>query len=165
MAVPELLPPESGLLRQAMTRMSSGVAIVTAAWQGRPHAMTATAVCSVSLDPPLVLVCVGRTSRFHPAVLGAGRWGVSLLSRDQEALARHFSNRGRDLSTQFDGVPHRVGRRTGAPLLDHTLAWLECETVAVHDGGDHSIVVGRVVDASGEGAPGQPLTYYQGSYA
>jgi flavin reductase (DIM6/NTAB) family NADH-FMN oxidoreductase RutF len=103
------IPPESEALRHAMTRLSAGVCVVTASWQGRLHAMTATAVCSVSLDPPLVLVCVGRASRFHAAVVGASRWGVSVLAEDQADLARHFADRGRDLLTQFDTVPHHRG--------------------------------------------------------
>jgi flavin reductase len=156
------IPPESEALRHAMTRLSAGVCVVTASWQGRLHAMTATAVCSVSLDPPLVLVCVGRASRFHAAVVGASRWGVSVLAEDQADLARHFADRGRDLLTQFDTVPHHRGGRSDAPLVDGALAWLECATWDVHDGGDHSIVVGRVLD--GSGGPGGPLTYFRGRY-
>lgn len=148
-----------------MTLLSSGVAVVTTTWQGRRHALTATALCSVSLDPPLILVCVGRASRFHAAILGSQRWAVSLLSGEQEATARHFAHRGRDLNTQFDVVDHRPGPRTGAPLLGGALAWLECETHAVHDGGDHTIVVGRVLDAVAAGADAAPLTYYRGGYA
>ncbi len=159
------LRTESEQLRHAMTRLSSGVAVVTAAWQGRAHALTATALCSVSLDPALILVCVGRASRFHPAILGSRSWAVSLLSAEQESVARHFAHRGRDLNTQFDAVAHRTGPRTGAPLLDGALAWLECETHAVHDGGDHSIVVGRVLDAAAAGADVEPLTYYRGTYS
>ena len=162
-AVP--LGAESELLRQAMARLSSGVAVVTASWEGQRRAMTATAVCSVSLDPALILVCVGRASRFHAAILGSRRWAVSLLSGEQEAVARHFANRGRDLATQFDAVAHRTGPRTGAPLLGGALAWLECETCAVHDGGDHSIVVGRVLDAAASGTVEAPLTYFRGGYA
>lgn len=156
------IPPQSEALRQAMTRLSTGVCVVTASWEGRLHAMTATAVCSVSLRPPLVLVCVGRTSRFHDAVLGASRWAVSVLAEDQVELARHFSDRGRDLLTQFDAVPHTRGAATDAPLVDGALAHLECRTWDTHDGGDHSIVVGEVVD--GSGGPGAPLTYFRGRY-
>lgn len=156
--------PESELLRHAMSQLSSGVAIVSTVWQGRLHAMTATAVCSVSLDPPLILVCVSRTSRFSAAILSSGRWAVSLLAADQEAVARHFADRGRDLLTQFDAVPYARGSRTDAPLVEGTLAWLECETFSVHDGGDHSIVVGRVLDA-GTGASLAPLTYHRGRYS
>lgn len=147
-----------------MSRFASGVAVVSAQWQGSLHAMTATALCSVSLEPPLVLTCVGRRSRFHPALLGSGAWGVSVLAREQDHLARHFSDRTRDLTTQFDAVPHRRGEHTGAPLVEGALAWLECRTVAVHDGGDHSIVIGQVLDASASTAAELPLTYYRGSY-
>jgi flavin reductase (DIM6/NTAB) family NADH-FMN oxidoreductase RutF len=156
------IPAQSEVLRQAMSRLSAGVAVVSASWQGRLHAMTATAVCSVSLEPPLVLVCVGRTSRFHAAILGSSRWGISLLAEDQVDLARHFSDRGRDLLTQFDDVPHVRGDATDAPLVEGALAWLECATWATHDGGDHSIVIGQVLD--GTAGPGAPLTYFRGRY-
>ena len=157
------IPPQSDALRHAMTRLSAGVCVVTASWQGRLHAMTATAVTSVSLDPPLVLVCVGRASRFHAAVLGSSRWAVSILAEDQADVARHFADRGRDLLTQFEPVPHTRGALTDAPLVEGALAWLECATWDVHDGGDHSIVVGRVLD--GSGGPGAPLTYFRGRYS
>ncbi len=156
------IPPQSEALRHAMTRFSTGVAVVSASWQGRLHAMTATALTSVSLEPPLVLVCVGRTSRFHAAILGSHRWGISILAEDQVDLARHFSDRGRDLLTQFDDVPHVRGSDTDAPLVEGALAWLECATWATHDGGDHSIVIGRVL--GGGGGPGAPLTYFRGRY-
>ena len=82
----------------------------------------------------------------------AEAWCVSLLAADQEPVARHFSNRGRDLLTQFDHVPiSRVTDVSGAPRLDGALAWLECITYAQHDGGDHTIVVGQVLRASGPG--------------
>jgi flavin reductase (DIM6/NTAB) family NADH-FMN oxidoreductase RutF len=164
--------PERGVagsadaLRQVMARFISGVTIVTADYDGTPHAMTATAVSSVSLDPPLILVCVSRASRFHQAITMADSWCVSILAGDQEHLARHFSNRGRDLLSQFDGVPHSIAEVSGAPILDGVLAWLDCTTYARYDGGDHTIVVGRVERASAdETGSDVPLTYYQGSYS
>jgi len=126
--------------------------------------MTATAFCSVSLNPPLVLVCVGRASRFHAAVTAAGSWSVSLLSGDQAWLARHFSHSGRDLLTQFDGVPHTPSPGSGAPLLTGSRGWLDCETYGLHDGGDHTIAVGRVRHAAVGAAPGDPLTYHRARY-
>ena len=157
-------------LRHVMGHFASGVTIVTALRDGVSHAMTATAVCSVSLDPPLVLVCVSKQSRFHQAISEAEAWCMSLLAADQEPLARHFSNRGRDLLTQFDRVPHQPAEVSGAPRLDGALAWLECTTFAQHDGGDHTIVVGQVVRTSGWAAhdeqnPPTPLTYYRGTYS
>ena len=157
-------------LRHVMGHFASGVTVVTALRQGVSHGMTATAVCSVSLEPPLILVCVSKQSRFHEAISEAEAWCMSLLAADQEPVARHFSNRGRDLLTQFDHVPHQPAEVSGAPRLDGALAWLECTTYAQHDGGDHTIVVGQVVRASGWAAddeenPSAPLTYYRGTYS
>lgn len=151
-------------LRHVMSAFIAGVTIVSTIWEGVAHAMTATAFSSVSLEPPLVLVCVSRKSRFHAAVLGAGRWAVSLLRSDQEQIARHFANRGRDLKTQFNQVAHRPAPASGAPLIDGAHAWLDCETLATYEGGDHTIVVGHVVRASREAPSGWPLAYYRGSY-
>lgn len=158
-------------LRQVMAQFTSGVTVVTALRGGVKHAMTATAVCSVSLTPPLVLVCVSRASRFHAAVDEAEAWCVSLLSADQAPVARHFANRGRDLLSQFDAVPHTPSPRSGTPLVDGALAWMECLTYGRHDGGDHTIVVGELVYAGTGPAAGDPagqptpLTYYQGTYS
>jgi flavin reductase (DIM6/NTAB) family NADH-FMN oxidoreductase RutF len=157
-------------LRHVMGHFASGVTIVTAVLDGVRHAMTATAVCSVSLEPPLILVCVSKVSRFHAAITDAEAWAVSLLAAGQDPIARHFANRGRDLVTQFDLVPHRLAPYSRAPLIDGALAWLDCTTFATHDGGDHTIVVGEVIAASGmsevdDPATAGPLTYYSGSYS
>jgi flavin reductase len=160
----------SDALRHVMGHFASGVAIATALHRGIKHAMTATAVCSVSLEPPLVLVCVSKSSRFHAAITKATYWCLSLLTVDQEGLARLFSNRGRDLLRQFDRVPHTPSPLSGTPLIDGALAWLECTTYGMHDGGDHTIVVGQLARASGlpsdddPDAP-PPLTYYRGAYS
>jgi flavin reductase len=157
-------------LRQVMGHFASGVTIVTALRRGIKHAMTATAICSVSLLPPLILVCVSRSSRFHEAITEADFWCVSLLSADQERLARHFANKGRDLLSQFDHVPHTPSPLSGTPLIDGALAWMELVTYGQHDGGDHTIVVGELVNASGLPPHNShrrraPLTYYQGTYS
>jgi flavin reductase len=157
-------------LRHVMSQFCSGVTVVTALRQGIKHAMTATAVSSVSLVPPLILVCVSRSSRFHEAVTGADAWCVSLLSADQERLARHFAHKGRDLLSQFDDVPHTPSPLSGTPLVDGALAWMECVTYARYDGGDHTIMVGELVHASGEPTDDEqdrhiPLSYYQGTYS
>jgi flavin reductase (DIM6/NTAB) family NADH-FMN oxidoreductase RutF len=153
-------------LRLVMGQFVSGVTVVSAVRDGVKHAMTATAVSSVSLDPPLILVCVSRASRFHDAVTSAGAWCVSLLAADQEHLARHFANRGRDLLSQFDHVPHVASPASGTPVISGAVAWLECRSFGQYDGGDHTILVGEVIRASGD-EPGVrvPLTYYQGTYS
>jgi flavin reductase (DIM6/NTAB) family NADH-FMN oxidoreductase RutF len=157
-------------LRHVMGQFASGVTIVTAVRDGVRHAMTATAVCSVSLEPPMILVCVSKVSRFHAAITSADAWAVSLLAAGQASIARHFANRGRDLTTQFDVVPHGVAPYSQAPLIDGALAWLDCTTYATHDGGDHTIVIGQVVRASGlsdldDSDAAAPLTYFRGAYS
>ena len=149
--------------REALGRFASGVTVVSTVHDGVDHLMTASAFCSVSLEPPLVLVCSHRTSRFHDAVLASGRWGVSILDQDGCGASAWFADRGRPLEGQLDGIAHHRGA-TGTPLLDDALAWLECTTHAVHDGGDHSIVVGAVTAAAVREADDDPLLYYRSHY-
>jgi flavin reductase (DIM6/NTAB) family NADH-FMN oxidoreductase RutF len=158
--------------RQATGQFPGGIVVVTTS---AGHAMTVSAFASVSLEPPLVLLCAEKIARFHDAVLTAGSWGVSILAEDAEKTARWLATRGRPLDGQLDGVPHHLGPVTGAPLLDGALATLECQTTAVYDGGDHSIIVGQVAAVEGPpgsptspGSPGAPargpLVHYAGGY-
>lgn len=149
--------------RDALGRFASGVTVVSTVLDGTDHLMTASAFCSVSLEPPLVLVCSHRTSRFHDAVLASGRWGVSILDQDGCEASAWFADRGRPLEGQLDGIAHHRGA-AGVPLLDDALAWLECTTHAVHDGGDHSILVGAVTAAAVREAGDDPLLYYRSHY-
>ena len=158
--------------RRAAGQFVSGIVVVSTS---AGHAMTVSAFTSVSLDPPLVLFCAEKIARFHDAVLAERSWAVSILAEDDEKTARWLATRGRPLEGQLDGVPHHPGPVTGAPLLDGALATLECQTFAVYDGGDHSIVVGRVTGVGGPGdpssrgsAPGPPargpLIHHSGRY-
>jgi len=163
---------DQAAFRRATGQFASGIVVVTTA---TGHAMTVSAFTSVSLDPPLVLFCAEKIARFHDAVLEAGSWAVSILAEDDEKTARWLATRGRPLDGQLDGLAHRPGPATGAPVLGSALAVLECRTEAVHDGGDHSIVVGRVIAVAGprdqadpDGprntpAPG-PLVHHSGAY-
>ena len=161
--------PASGVdpasYRRAAGQFASGIVVVTT---DSGHAMTVSAFASVSLDPPLVLFCAEKIARFHDAVLAAGSWAVSILADDAEKTARWLATRGRPLEGQLEGLAHHPGAVTGAPVLDDTLAVLECVTTAVHDGGDHSIVVGQVVAVAVSGpddrAPSGPLVHYSGAY-
>ena len=150
--------------RLAAGRFPAGIVVVSAALDGVPHIMTVSAFTSVSLDPLLVLFCAEKIARFHDAVLAAGSWAVSVLDEDSEKISRWLSTRGRPLAGQLDEVPHHPGPLTGAPILDRALSALECRTTAVHDGGDHSIVVGEVIGVAGPRSPGRPLLYYAGRY-
>jgi len=154
---------EAGAYRRAAGQFPGGIVVVTT--RGG-HAMTVSAFASVSLDPPLVLFCAEKIARFHDAVLKAGSWGVSILAEDAEKTARWLATRGRPLDGQLDEVAHHRGPVTGAPLLDDALATLECQTTAVYDGGDHSIVVGLVAAVGGPADPPDrgPLVHYAGAY-
>ena len=148
--------------RRAAGQFASGIVVVTT--RGG-HAMTVSAFTSVSLDPPLVLFCAEKIARFHDAVLAEGSWAVSILAEDDEKTARWLATRGRPLDGQLEGVAHHPGPATGAPLLDDALAVLECRTTAVHDAGDHSIVVGQVEAVTApETADRGPLLHYSGAY-
>lgn len=143
-------------------RFATGVAIISTVSDGVDHAMTVNSFASVSLDPLLVLVCVEKVARFHDAVLGAGVWGVSVLGDDGEEASRAFATRGRTLEGQLDRWSHRRGT-LGHALFDQAVATLECRTTTVHDGGDHSIIIGAVVSAEiPRDAP--PLLYHEGGY-
>lgn len=149
--------------RAALGRFASGVTVVSTVHDGVDHAMTASAFTSVSLDPPLVLVCSHHTSRFHEAVQDAGFWGVSILSDSARKASAWFAMRGRPLDDQFADFAHHRGD-LGVPLLNDALAWLECETDSVHVSGDHSIIIGRVVTARQNDAADDPLLYYRSHY-
>ncbi|MGH3343112.1 MAG: flavin reductase family protein [Carbonactinosporaceae bacterium] len=150
--------------RQAAGRFATGIAIVTARSDGIDHAMTANAFTSVSLDPLLALVCVERDARFHDAVVGAGAWAVSVLPASAHEASVWFATRGRPLENQLENYPHVRGDRTGAAILEDALAFVECQTIAVHPGGDHSIVVGEVRSVGTPNPEAGPLVYFRGSY-
>jgi flavin reductase (DIM6/NTAB) family NADH-FMN oxidoreductase RutF len=154
---------DTAAFRRAAGRIPTGIMVVCTSLQGTGHAMTVSAFTSVSLDPLLVLFCAEKIARFHDAVLEAGIWSVSVLDEESEKTARWLATRGRPLEGQLDQIAHHHGPATGSPILDAALASLECRTTAVHDGGDHSIVVGEVVGVS-EPKDGGPLIYFGGGY-
>ena len=156
--------PDVDLFRQAMGRFATGVTVLTTRTGNHDHAMTASALTSVSLEPLLVLVCVEREARFHDAVVEAGIWGISVLSSGDRPAADWLATRGRPLHGQLDRIAHHPGPLTGVALLDGALSTFECHTAAVHPGGDHSIVVGEVVSIANTAHPGEALLYYRGRY-
>ncbi|MGY0236640.1 flavin reductase family protein [Longispora urticae] len=141
----------------------TGVTVVTAG-RDNPHGMTANAFTSVSLEPPMVLVCVIRTAVMHQTVIDSGGFVVSVLAAQQEHVARYFASKSRPRdSSEFAGLDWKPGRHTGAPVLGGNLAWLECELTAVYDGGDHSIFLGTVLDL-GRGEGRDALLFLGGSF-
>jgi flavin reductase (DIM6/NTAB) family NADH-FMN oxidoreductase RutF len=145
--------------RRVLGHFASGVTIIsTCDVDKRPTGLTASAFSSVSLDPPLVLVCVDHKSQSYPALLEGRCFAVNVLSLEQQPLSRRFAATRLD---KFDGVAHVISD-LGLPLIEGALAHLECTTVSRHIEGDHTIFVGRVERA--RVGDGEPLLYFRGQY-
>lgn len=149
--------------RKALGCFATGVTVITVARAaGAVHGMTANAFCSVSLEPPLVLVCVDHGSDTYPLLGAARRFGVSVLRDDQQAVARYFAEEEKSQQGAEElGIRYRFTAR-GTPLLDSALAQLDCALVAAHEAGDHTIFIGEVEEAIV--APAAPLLFYGGNY-
>ena len=154
---------DKALFRQVMGRFATGVAVVTTREPDDTlHGLTINSFTSVSLEPPLVLVCIDRRARSHDFIAQSGIFAVNILSEQQELLSERFSARAPLVSRHFEGVPYRLAA-TGSPILEGSLAWLDCRVWATYDGGDHTIFVGQV-EALGLGEDGPPLLYFQSAY-
>lgn len=126
---------------------------------GQPAGMTASSLASVSLEPPLLSVCVDHGAELHDRIVAAPEFVVNILERGQEELARRFADQHDD---RFEGVGYHAGP-DGQIFLDGALGNIECERFATYRGGDHTIVIGRVI--GGDTGDGHPLLYYRGGYA
>jgi flavin reductase len=154
---------DRNMLRGVMGKFATGITVVTAG-QTPPRGMTANSFTSVSLQPALVLVCVLREAAMHDVILDCESFAVSVLSAQQEEVARHFANHRRPRGeAEFEVIDSTAGKQTGAPILADALAWLECRLDAVYDGGDHSIFLGEVLDM-GHGSESDALLFYGGSF-
>ena len=145
--------------RAVMGHFATGVAVVTVDAPGGPQGMTANAVASLSLDPPLMLACLDRGSRTLEVVRATGAFGVSVLSAGQAQLAQAFASKAPH-TEKFREVPFE--EREGVPILDGAVAWVACSLHDLHPGGDHEIAVGDVLAVGGDG--GDPLVFYAGAY-
>lgn len=163
-ATPPPAEADPQVFRRAVGRFATGICVVTTVVDGVDHAMTANAFTSVSMTPPMVLVCVEQEARFHDAVLASGRWGVSVLDATAQGASTWLATRGRPLPGQLDRVAHVRGEHTGVALLQQALSWLECRTVQVVAAGDHSIVVGEVLACVLADSDAGALLYYRSSY-
>lgn len=135
------MAPPAARFREAMASFPSGVTVVTTTdWQGRRWGFTATSFCSLSLDPPLVLVCLAKDAQCHPAFAEAESWVVHVLGAEHSDLALRFATKGAD---KFSAAVFHESSR-GHPVLADAGTVLECDTFDRHDGGDHTILVGRV---------------------
>jgi flavin reductase (DIM6/NTAB) family NADH-FMN oxidoreductase RutF len=136
----------------ALAAVCTPVSVVTSHHRGRPHGTTVSAFCSLSVDPPMVLVSLDRASDLLAMVSESGRFGVNVLSHDQDELARRFARKGTD---KFDGVEWDL--HLDVPRLAGAATWLACRLAQLIEGGDHLVAYGLVEHA--ESAPGDPLLY------
>ncbi|MGH2730136.1 MAG: flavin reductase family protein [Actinomycetota bacterium] len=144
--------------RDALKKFPSGVTVVTVADDDRLHGMTASSFASVSLIPPLILVCLDKTSHTRSLMTEGGSFAVNVLGAGQEEASRAFAQSG---EKPFDALGYRTGK-LGSPLLEGAIAWLECRATQVVDGGDHDIIIGEVLES--EVTDGTPLVYYDRGY-
>lgn len=148
--------------RRVMGYFATGVTVVTTALGDERHGMAANAICSVSLEPLLLLVCISRQSHTHPILAQSRVFAINILGEDQEELSRVFADSASPEAHRLSGVPHRIGA-TGAPILEDCIAYVECRVAATYPGGDHTIFLGHVqrMEIVRE-AP--PLLFYRGAY-
>jgi 3-hydroxy-9,10-secoandrosta-1,3,5(10)-triene-9,17-dione monooxygenase reductase component len=155
----EVLVPDDKQFRSVLGHFATGVTIITAMDGEEPVGMAANSFTSLSLDPPLILFCVAHTSSTWPRIEAAGTFAVNILGEGHEELSNLFAQKGAD---RFSATPWRVGV-SGAPVLEEAIAYLDCRFEAEHPGGDHKIIVGRVLDLDvREGA--RPLLFFRGGY-
>jgi flavin reductase (DIM6/NTAB) family NADH-FMN oxidoreductase RutF/DNA-binding GntR family transcriptional regulator len=149
---------DSSVFRDVVGRFASGVTVITTREAGQDFGMTASAMSSLSLDPPMILICVNRRAASRQAISQARAFGVNILHEDQASLAMHFAtpqpDKFKDLSVTRGAM--------GCPRLSGVLAWLECEVVEEVEGGTHSVYFGKVKDAAAR--DGRPLAYFRGQF-
>jgi flavin reductase (DIM6/NTAB) family NADH-FMN oxidoreductase RutF len=153
------MPIDKDLFRQVLSHFAAGVTVVsTLDAAQRPHGLTATAFASVSLEPPLALVCIEKTTETYPHFEASGVFAVNFLAHEQRDVSQRFAKHGGD---KFHDTPWRRGA-LGTPILDGTIGHVECRIVHSYDGGDHTIYVGQIeAAAAGSGAP---LLYFRHAY-
>ncbi|MEJ7832693.1 MAG: flavin reductase family protein [Nocardioides sp.] len=150
--------------RDVLGSFASGVTVVTSMSAGAPVGMTCQSFSSVSLDPPLVLFVPAKTSRAWPLMQRSGKFCVNFLSADQAEVSNTMASRGSD---KFAGVGWSASEATGSPLLDGALGYVDCSIHAVHEAGDHYVVIGRVLDLALDraGPEADPLLFFRGQYS
>jgi flavin reductase (DIM6/NTAB) family NADH-FMN oxidoreductase RutF len=150
---------DTTLFKEALGRFVTGVTVVTALEEGQPVGFTCQSFVSLSLDPPLVALAPAKSSTSWPRIAKAGSFCVNVLGDHQHEVCRKFAVSGGD---KFAGVPWHRAEIGGAPIIDGSLAWVNCSVELIHDAGDHELVIGRVLDIGlGEGSP---LLFYRSAF-
>src|SRR6476469_5450747 len=152
------MPVDDAQFKMAMSHFASGVTIVTTEHDGKPYGLTVASFASLSLHPPLVLVCIEKTVKSHDAMVAAKKFGVSILGSDQSDVSGRFASKVDD---KFAGAATRRGE-LGIPLIEGALCTIECRVRDQLPGGDHSIFIGEVVDV--QAREGAPLVYFRSGY-
>ncbi|MDP9361438.1 MAG: flavin reductase family protein [Acidobacteriota bacterium] len=152
------MPFDDARFRLAMSHFASGVTVVTTEHEGRPFGMTVASFTSLSLHPPLVLVCIETSVKTHEAIIAAGKFGVSILGSEQSEISSKFASRSDDKFTGIDVVRGALD----VPLIAGALTSIECRLLEQLPGGDHTIFVGEVVDV--QTREGDPLLYFRSGY-
>ena len=152
------MPIDEARFKLAMSHFASGVTIVTTEHGGKPYGLTVASFASLSLRPPLVVVCIEKTVKSHDAISAAKRFGVSILSDEQTDISNRFASKTDD---KFAGTDVRRGT-LGVPLIAGAVCTIECRVQSELPGGDHTIFVGEVVDAQTDEK--SPLIYYRSGY-
>jgi len=155
-----MTPFDSAEFRRVLGHYPTGVTVVTGVENGSPVGLAIGSFGSVSLDPPLVMFCPGKSSNSWPVIEASGSFCVNVLADDQAALSSLFAGRDPD---KFAGVAWST-RATGSPVIDGCLAWIDCTIETVHEGGDHWIVLGRVADLGVSRPETGPLIFFKGGY-
>jgi 3-hydroxy-9,10-secoandrosta-1,3,5(10)-triene-9,17-dione monooxygenase reductase component len=149
------------LFRDVLGRFCSGVTVVTAMSGGEPVGLTCQSFASVSLLPPLVLFCPARTSRAWPLIERTGAFCANVLAHDQSEISRIMAGKGTD---KFDGIDWEPAPGTGSPVIKGVLGHVDCTIHAVHEAGDHLVVIGRVQHLASYDEVAQPLLFHEGRY-
>lgn len=153
------MPIDKDAFRRVLSNFAAGVTVVTTLdRERRPHGLTATAFTSVSLEPPLVLVCIDKKAETYPHFAPAGVFAVNFLGADQRDVSQHFAKHGGD---KFSSLAWRRGV-LGTPILDGSVGHVECRITQGYDGGDHTIYVGEIEAADAN--DGAPLLYFRHAY-
>lgn len=147
----------SAEFRQALSRFPSGITVVTTTDGTVQHGLTVSAFSSVSVEPPLILVCIAAKSPAHAMILSAQRFAVSILGRDQKQVGAQFAGMVAGVSDRFAGIETETASTT-CPIISGSQAWLDCQLHQHVAAGDHGIFIGRVVSSGA--ATGEPLLYF-----
>lgn len=153
------MPIDEGLFKLAMSHFASGVTVVTTEHDGTPYGMTVASFASLSLHPPLVLICIEKGVKTHDALAAAEKFGVSILAQEQTEISGRFATK--KIDDKFAGIGWSRGE-LGMPLIDGAICALECRVYSQLPGGDHTIFIGEVLSARTHEA--KPLVYFRSGY-